>query len=145
MQSKRPSARLAPLPLDHDPSTSDFFASAPRNFSFIPNSWLIMQRKPGILRAFSQLSAGIWSPTDSKVGRGLKRLVAHVASRAAGCQYCMTHTIEGARHFGIDEQKLAAVWEYRTSPLFDERERETLDFAVFAALQPNAVADEDFA
>lgn len=34
--------------------------------------------------------------------------MAHVASRAAGCQYCMAHTAEGALHFGVDEKRLAA-------------------------------------
>lgn len=33
----------------------------------------------------------IWDP-EGKVDRGLKRLIAHVASRTAGCQYCMAHT-----------------------------------------------------
>lgn len=145
MDRKQPSPRLAPLPPDHNPELAEFFANAPRNFSFIPNSWLIMQRKPAILRAFTQLSAALWDPKDSKVERGLKRLVAHVASRAAGCRYCMAHTVEGALHLGVEERKLADVGDYQTSPLFDERERTTLNFAFAAAQQPNGVTDEDFA
>lgn len=141
----KPSARVKPLPADHNPALAEFFAKAPRNFNFIPNSWLILQRKPNVLKAFNALSAAIWDPADSKVDRGLKRLVAHVASRAAGCRYCMAHTIEGAKHLGVEEQKLAAIWDYRSSPLFDEGERVTLDFAFAAAQQPNRVTDEDFA
>ena len=45
---------------------------------------------------------------------------------------------------GIPDEKLAAVWEYATSPLFVEAERAALDFAVAAAAQPNAVTDEMF-
>ena len=45
---------------------------------------------------------------------------------------------------GIDGKKLEAVWEYRTSALFDERERVALDFANAAASQPNDVTDELF-
>lgn len=142
---KPPSPRLAPLPLDHTPEMAAFFAAAPRNFNYIPNSWLIMQRKPKLLRGLQQLTSALWDPADSKVDRGLKRLIAHVASRAAGCQYCMAHTIEGAKHLGVDEQRLAAVWDYQSSPLFDERDRVTLDFAFAAAQQPNAVTDDDFA
>lgn len=145
MPPVKPSPRLAPLPQDHDPALADYFAKAPRNFNFTPNSWLIMQRRPSILRAFGQLTAALWDPAESKVERGLKRLVAHVASRAAGCQYCMAHTIEGAKHFGVEDRKLAAVWDWQTSPLFDERERVTLDFAFAAAQQPNTVTDDDFA
>ena len=142
---KLPSPRLAPLPIDHDPELKEHFSQAPKNLGFVPNSWLIMQRKPKILKAFSQLTAALWDPTDSKVDRGLKRLVAHVASKAAGCQYCMAHTIEGAAHLGVDEQKLAAIWDYATSPLFSEAERVALDFSFAAAQQPNQVTDDDFA
>lgn len=57
----------------------------------------------------------------------------------------MAHTAGGSLRFGIDEAKLAAVWEYRTSPLYTESERIALDFALAAASQPNAVTDDLFA
>ena len=66
-------------------------------------------------------------------------------SRAAGCRYCMAHTAGGALHFGVEDKKLAAVWEYQTSPLYSAAERATLDFAIAAASVPNAVTDEMFA
>ncbi len=56
----------------------------------------------------------------------------------------MAHTAGGSLRFGTDEKKLAAVWEYRTSPLYTEAERVALDFAVAAASQPNDVSDELF-
>lgn len=56
----------------------------------------------------------------------------------------MAHTAGGSLRFGVDEKKLAAVWEYRTSPLYTEAERVALDFAIAAASQPNDVSDELF-
>lgn len=56
----------------------------------------------------------------------------------------MAHTAGAALRLGIDEKKLEAVWEYRTSVLFDEKERVALDFAIAAASQPNDVTDELF-
>ena len=107
MQSRaKPSPRLEPLPIDHSPDLKEHFQAVGKNLGFVPN--LIMQRKPKMVRAFAEMAAAIWDP-DSEVDRGFKRLVAHVASRAAGCQYCMAHTIEGAAHFGVEEKKLAAV------------------------------------
>lgn len=138
------SARIAPLPASHTPELSEQFAAIEKNLGFVPNSMLILQRKPKIVAAFAQLSAAISDPMDSKVDRGLKRLIAHVASRAAGCQYCMAHTIAGAAHMGIDEARLAALWEYQSSPLFSAAERTALDFAFAAAQQPNQVNDDDF-
>jgi uncharacterized peroxidase-related enzyme len=103
-----------------------------------------MQRKPKMAKALAQMTASIWDP-EGKVDRGLKRLIAHVASRTAGCQYCMAHTAEGALHFGVEEKKLAAVWDYQTSPLFSAAERAALDLAVAGAAVPNAATDEMFA
>ena len=143
-QKVKPSARIAPLPPEHSPDLKDQFESMRKNLGFVPNSILIMQRKPRMAKAFAQMTASIWDP-DGKVDRGLKRLIAHVASRAAGCQYCMAHTASGALHFGIEEKKLAEVWEFRTSPLFSEAERVALDFAIAAASVPNGVTDEMFA
>ena len=56
----------------------------------------------------------------------------------------MAHTAGAALRLGIDETKLAAVWDYRTSPLYAEAERVALDFALAAASQPNDVTDELF-
>jgi uncharacterized peroxidase-related enzyme len=137
------SPRLAPLPADHTPELGEHFEAVGRNLGFVPNSVLIMQRSPKLVKAFAQMAAAVWDP-DSKVDRGLKRLIAHVASRAAGCRYCMAHTIERAALLGVDEPKLAAIWEYQTSPLYSAAERAALDFAFAASVVPNAVTDEDF-
>jgi uncharacterized peroxidase-related enzyme len=140
----KPSPRIAPLPAEHTPELKDAFEAMKQNLGFVPNSMLILQRKPKIARALAQLTASIWEP-GGEVERGFKRLVAHVASRTAGCRYCMAHTAGGALHFGVEEQKLAAVWEFRTSPLFSEAERVALDFTIAAASVPNGVTDEMFA
>src|SRR6516225_199522 len=139
----KPSPRLRPLPIDHSPELKEHFEAVAKNLGFVPNSVLIMQRRPKMVRAFAQMAAAVWDP-DSKVDRGFKRLIAHVASRAAGCQYCMAHTIEGAAHFGVDEKKAASIWDYQTNPLYTEAERAALDVAVAAASVPNAVTDDMF-
>jgi alkylhydroperoxidase family enzyme len=101
-QRTRLSPRLAPLPAD--PALEKQFEAFKKFLGFVPNSLLIMQRKPEMVRAFAQMMAAVWDP-ESTVDCGFERLLAHVASRAAGCQYCMAHTIEGALHFGVDEKK----------------------------------------
>ena len=141
-RTKAPS-RLEPLPTEHSPELKEHFDAVGKNLGFVPNSVLIMQRKPNVVKAFAQMAAAVWDP-NSSVDRGFKRLIAHVASRAAGCQYCMAHTIEGAAHLGVDDKKLAAVWEYQSSPLYTEAERIALDFAFAASVVPNAVTDQSF-
>jgi alkylhydroperoxidase family enzyme len=56
----------------------------------------------------------------------------------------MAHNAGGSLRSGIADQKLAAVWEYRTSPLYTDAERVAIEFAVAAASQPNDVTDELF-
>jgi uncharacterized peroxidase-related enzyme len=142
-QRARSAARIAPLPPEHSPELREQFDRMKNNLGFVPNSILIMQRVPKLAMACAALTASVWDP-ESKVERGFKRLIAHVSSRAAGCQYCMAHTAGGALHFGIEDEKLAAVWDYQTSPLFSAAERAALDFAVAASCVPNAVTDDMF-
>ena len=142
-QKTRPSPRLAPLPPEHTPELKDQFELMRKNLGFVPNSMLIMQRRPKLAKAFAQLTAAIWDP-DGKVDRGFKRLIAHVASRAAGCQYCMAHTAGGALHFGVDDAKVAAVWDYQESPLYTAAERAALDLAIAASGVPNTANDDMF-
>jgi uncharacterized peroxidase-related enzyme len=142
-QPVKPAPRIAPLPVGHSPDLQESFEAMRRNLGFVPNSILIMQRVPRLARALAQLTGAIWHP-EGKVDRGLKRLIAHVASRTAGCQYCMAHTAGGALHFGIDDRKLAAVWDYQVSPLYSAAERAALDLAVAAGAVPNAATDQMF-
>jgi uncharacterized peroxidase-related enzyme len=111
---------------------------------FLPNSQLIMARRPEILRAFAQLGAAINGPS-STIDPQLRNMVSQMASRAAGCGYCMAHTAHTAERVGIAAEKENALWEYETSPLFSEAERAALKVAQCAAQVPNAVTDDDFA
>ena len=138
------SARLAPLPPEHSPDLKGEFDAFFKTLGFVPNSVLTMQRKPKLVRAFVAMQAAIWDPA-SKVDRGLKRLIAHMASRAAQDPYSMAHTASGALHFGITPQKLDAVADYRASPLYSAAEKAALAVAEAAAAVPNAVDDALFA
>jgi alkylhydroperoxidase family enzyme len=137
-------ARLDPLPPEHSPELADQFASFFKSLGFVPNSVLTMQRNPKLVHAFVTLQGAIWGP-DSKVDRGLKRLIAHVASRSAGDAYSMAHTASGALHFGVSPDKLAAATGFAASPLFTQAERAALEIAAAAGRAPNAVTDEMFA
>jgi uncharacterized peroxidase-related enzyme len=136
--------RLQPLPPETTPELKphfDFFLST---LGFTPNSVLTMQRKPRLVQAFAQLNGAVMDPAG-EVDLGFRRLVGHVASKAAGCLYCQAHTLLGAKNFGVTEAKLADVWTYATSPHYTPRERVALDFALAAAAQPNEVTDALFA
>jgi hypothetical protein len=80
------SPRLAPLPTDHTAELKDEFASTAKSMGFIPNSMLIMQRKPKLVKAIRQLSAAVFD-AEGEVSVGFKRLLAYVVARTHGCHY----------------------------------------------------------
>jgi uncharacterized peroxidase-related enzyme len=136
--------RIEPLPRETLGNLDALLAAAESRMGFVPNSQLIMARRPEILRAFAQLGAAINGPS-STIDPQLRNLVSQMASRASGCGYCMAHTAHTADRVGISAAKEAALWEYDTSQLFSAAERAALRVAQCAAQVPNAVSDEDFA
>jgi alkylhydroperoxidase family enzyme len=133
-------AHLRPLPPETTPELRDDFAIFERILGFVPNSLLTMQRRPGMVKGFGKLTKAVMDP-DGPVDLGFMRLVAHFASRAAGCQYCEAHSLVAAQIHGVSQEKLDAIWDYRDSPLYSEAERAALDYALAAGAVPNGVDD----
>ena len=136
-------ARLPPLSPETTPELKPHFDFFLTTLGFTPNSVLTMQRKPRLVQALAQLNAAVMDP-EGEVDLGFRRLIGHLASKASGCLYCQAHTLLGAKNFGVDPERLAAIWNYNSSPLFSEKERLALDFALAAAAQPNEVTDMQF-
>jgi len=134
-------ARVTPLAADANPDLQESFGHYAKLLGYVPNSVLIMQHKPKMVKALALLAQSVWDPA-SKVPLGFKRLVAYMASRKHGCNYSMAHAAEAAHRAGIDDAKLDAVIDYRSSALYNDAERAALEFAEAAAAQPNAVTDE---
>jgi uncharacterized peroxidase-related enzyme len=135
--------RIEPLPTETVAELADVLARSKERMGFLPNSQLIMARRPEILRGFAQLAGAINGPS-STISPELRNLVSQMASRAAGCGYCMAHTAHTAGRVGIPDAKEEALWEYERSPLFSDAERAALRVAQGAAQVPNTVTDEDF-
>ena len=136
-------ARIAPLPIEPSHELAADFAFFEKTLGFVPNSLLTMARRPGLAQGLIALSRGVYDP-KGEVDLGVKRLIGHVASMAAGCMYCRAHTATSALRHGVSNDKLAAIHDYPRSPLFTEAERAALDFALAAASVPNAVTDDLF-
>lgn len=136
-------AHMTPLSRHANPELAEDFALFEKILGFVPNSLLTMQRRPRIVHAFGELTRAVMDP-EGAVDPGFKRLVAHFASRAAGCRYCEAHSLVAAEIHGISRDKLEAIWDYHTSPLYTEAERVALDFALAAGSVPNGVDEELF-
>ena len=136
--------RIAPLQREHTRDLETVFGITEAVMGFVPNSMLIMARDPDLLVAFAQLSA-IIVVRPGRIDPGLKALIMYVVSWSAGCQYCVAHSANLAALRAIPTRKVQQVWQYETSPEFNEAERTALRFAQAAGQVPNAVSDANFA
>ena len=126
--------------LDEVRNELDFVAAA---MGFEPNSMKVMAHRPNILRGFLALMGAVIGP-DAVLDPGLRQMVAHIASSAAGCRYCQAHTAHGADHAGVSREKIEALWSYTDSPLFTEAERAALSLAQAGGSVPNQVEAAHF-
>lgn len=134
--------RIDPLKADEVPELKEAMEAYRHHLGYVPNSPLVLARRPRIVKALAQMASAVWDKESSEVKLGFKRLVAYMASRVHGCNYSMAHAADAAHRLGEPSTRIEAVVDYRTSPLFTEAERAALDFAVAAAAQPNGVTDE---
>ncbi len=133
---------LPPLPRDAVPEFKALFDHYENTRGFIPNSILTMSRRPGIAKAFMQLNQAILY--EGTVAEELKMLVSLIASQAAGCLYCQAHMANLSSIYKASGEKIAAVWEFESSDLFNQAEKAALRLAMKASISPNQAAQEDF-
>lgn len=135
-------AHLQPLPRDGLPEFKERFDHYAATRGFVPNSILTMSRRPAIARAFMELNKAVLY--EGTVGEEIKMLVSLIASQASGCRYCQAHMANLSSIYRASDEKIAAVWEYETSPLFNGAERAALRLACKAAVVPNETTQQDF-
>ncbi len=82
---------------------------------------------------------------SSEPGIALNMMVFTVTSQASGCQHCTAHGAYGLTNFGVPLEKVQALWDFTTSPLFDDRERAALAFAAAAGGAPRAITPQHHA
>lgn len=130
-------------PLDKNASAkaremADFYQET---LGFTPNSLFTMMHRPRIATAFLEMNQAVME-NQGRVTSALKRLLAYLSSKTAGCRYCEAHAIRAAERYGSEQDKLDNIWEYKTYPAFSDAERAVFDFAIAASSVPNAVNDE---
>lgn len=138
------SNRIDPLPRETSPECKTAFQTFEKRMGFVPNSVLTMQRKPMLVNALMALSNSVYADPNALLPNSLKACMAQIASSASGCLYCQAHFGGIAERMDTSLEKVEALWEYQTSPLFTEAERAAFDFTIAAVQIPNAVTDEHF-
>ena len=131
---------ITPLPTDTDSEVAELAKFFNETLGFCPNSVLTMQRRPAIAKAFINLNKAVME-NQGRVTAEQKRLIGYLTSANTGCRYCQAHTILAAERYGGSDERLHAIWDFRTSDLFTEAEKVAFEFALAASSVPNAVDD----
>lgn len=136
--------RLPALPRKELEEFEPLFQQIEQRLGMLPNSTLTMGHRPDIMQAFNGLHNAVMGP--GSVDYGLKRMVASVVSNSAVCRYCHAHTTQAAEEVAeVPAEKIAALFDFEESDLFDEPEKAALRVAHGAGRVPNEVTDEQMA
>ena len=134
--------RVEPLPREDLAEFEDGLVMIEALMGFVPTSMHAMARVPGLVPAF--LALGNAAMANGLLPAGLPHMLSHVVSYGAGCRYCQAHTAHTAERNGLAPEKVAELWNFERSELFDDAERAALRIAFHAGQSPNAVTDDDF-
>lgn len=72
------------LKADDIPELKDSMEAYRHHLGYVPNSPLVLARRPRVVKALAQMASAVWDKESSEVKPGFKRLVAYMASRAHG-------------------------------------------------------------
>jgi 4-carboxymuconolactone decarboxylase len=75
----------------------------------------------------------------------IKNLVELKGAQMIGCEYCVDLGSQICRNSGFDDEELLALPRYRSSDLFEDREKAVLDYTVAVMRTPVEMTDELFA
>lgn len=108
---------------------------------FVVNAARTMARRPNILKAYTALNNAVMY--EGTVDGQLKMLLTLARSLAAGCRYCQSHMTNLSNRYGASDEKIQALLEFDTSPLFSSAERAAINLAFKAGQLPNETQQED--
>ena len=129
---------VTPLATDANEDVAELAKFFNETLGFCPNSVLTMQRRPAIAKAFINLNMAVMA-NEGRVTAEQKRLIGYITSANTGCRYCEAHTILAAERYGGTDERLANIWEFRSSDMYTDAEKAAFEFALAASSVPNAV------
>lgn len=136
---------VAPLNLEDSAEAREQIAWLASATGFVANSMLTLSHRPEIAKAVLSLIKAVVRNPEGKVSEDLRWMVAHVTSLSNGCSYCSAHTFKNGADNGVPQEKLDAIWDFETSPVFSDAERAALRVALTGGQCPSYAEPEDVA
>ena len=121
-----------------------FFWNQRRKYGAVLEPGLLWGRAPRLFAGVAVLY-GMIDRRSSPIAPALRALVTVLVSQINRCSFCIDINSATLRRRGVPEEKLAALPDWRTSPLFDATERAALDYADAVTRHDRGVDDDLFA
>jgi alkylhydroperoxidase family enzyme len=115
---------------DLDPADRDIFDRIEKERGMIHNIFRTMAYAPHLLRKFIEWSTELRFKTA--LDPNLRELAIMTVGRLTDANYEFTHHWNAARKLNIPAEKLAQIGEFESSPMYDDRERAVMRYAVEA-------------
>ena len=103
----------------------------------------IWAHKPKLMMAMGKFNGAIRKP--GALEARIRNLCELKGSAMIGCEFCLDLGSQICRNSGFSDEELLAIPRYKSSELFNEREKVALDYTVAVMRTPVEVTDELFA
>jgi alkylhydroperoxidase family enzyme len=103
----------------------------------------IWAHKPKLMMAMGKYNGAIRKP--GALEPRIRNLCELKGSAMIGCEFCLDLGSQICRNSGFSDEELLAIPRYKSSELFNEREKVALDYTVAVMRTPVEVTDELFA
>ncbi len=121
-----------------------FFWNQKRKYGEVLQAALLWARAPRLFLGVAFLY-GMIDRRSSPIDPALRSLITVRISQINHCPFCVDINSMTLMKRGVPEEKVRALAEWRTSPLFDDRERAALDYAEAVTVTGAEVTDGMFA
>lgn len=136
--------RVPPRPLRDCPwYLRPFFWNQKRRYGEVLQAALVWARRPRLFLAVAFLY-GMIDSRRSPIPPALRSLLTVRVSQINHCPFCVDINARTLLRRGVPEEKVLALADWRTSPLFDEPERAALAFAEAMTESGAGVTDSIF-
>jgi alkylhydroperoxidase family enzyme len=103
----------------------------------------IWAHKPKLMMAMGKFNGAIRKP--GALEARIRNLCELKGSAMIGCEFCLDLGSQICRNSGFSDEELLAIPRYKSSEVFNEREKVALDYTVAVMRTPVEVTDELFA
>jgi AhpD family alkylhydroperoxidase len=117
---------------------------ARRRFGAVPEPFAVTRHHPRLFWA-GAVAETAYEKAATLLPARVRDLAVYRVATAVGCSWCVDFGTMLQRLGGLDVERLRAIGDYATSPLFTDEERRVIEYADAMTALPTTVTDEQVA